>query len=78
MRYEDLPHASPQQLHRKPISGQWRQTQHRLEARHFGGAWHPIQSAQQAPGRLLLVNGMVLAPDFPHLQPSPKTSSPGT
>jgi hypothetical protein len=61
MRYEDLPQASLQQLHRKPISGQWRQTQHRLEGRHFGGAWHPVPTAQQAPGRLLLVNGVVLA-----------------
>jgi hypothetical protein len=63
MRFEDLPQVPPQHLHRKPISGQWRQTPRQVEGRHFGGAWHPVPNAQRAPGRLLLVNGVVLAPE---------------
>jgi hypothetical protein len=63
MRFEDLPTATPQQLHRKPVAGHWRQTPHRLEARHFGGAWHPIHNALRGPGNVLLVHGMVLAPE---------------
>jgi hypothetical protein len=63
MRFEDLPQVSPQHLHRKPVAGQWRQTARQVEGRHFGGAWHPVPNAQRAPGRLLLVNGVVLAPE---------------
>lgn len=58
--YLDLPEAHPDRLQGKPIGGRWRIRNGTLEGQRFGGAWHPLRSAERGPGDVIVSNGMIL------------------